>query len=270
MAKATIARAVASERLHPVHPGVYCTLPPSMMQLDHRLAAAVLAGGRHAGLCADSAAHWAGALKTPPSRIHVAVENDHLELPGVRFHRLKLTDAERITHRGMPMTALERIPLDLAATHSLWELKGVLAELEYHHDISPDQLTLRRGYNGTARLRLAIAQHTPQLAETRSHLEQTFVRFLTERGFALPSFNAAVGLSTVDATYEDLRLVIELDGVKGHSGERRILRDHRRDLHRRREGFTAVRYHFAQLTADADLVEAELDRLGVPRIAWRA
>ena len=52
--------------------------------------------------------------------------------------------------------------------------------------------------------------------------------------------------------------------MKGHRGERRILRDHRRDLHRRHDGFTVLRYHYAQLTEDADLIEDELRRHGVP------
>jgi hypothetical protein len=46
-----------------------------------------------------------------------------------------------------------------------------------------------------------------------------------------------------------------------------VLRDHRRDLHRRADGLLPIRYHFTQLLDPADrvLIEAELERFGVPR-----
>jgi very-short-patch-repair endonuclease len=145
-------------------------------------------------------------------------------------------------------------------------LKAVLAELEYHHRIDPAAVIVVPHRPGVASLRRAIAEHTPELAATRSHLERAFVHFLKDRGFALPTFNHPVGLSTVDAIYVEQRIAIELDGVQGHGGERRILRDHRRDLHRRREGYTPLRYHYQQIRnpRDGDLIAAELLRLGVP------
>jgi very-short-patch-repair endonuclease len=264
ISKAAISRALASGRLFEVHPGVYSIAPPSLMQFESHLAAAILAGGDGAALCADAAAHWAKLTKHRPKQIHVAVKHRHEPIEGIRWHRLNLTEDERTKLHRMPITALQRIPLDLAPTASVWDLKGVLAELEFHYDIGPEQITLRRGYPGAAKLRKAIEQHTPQLAETRSHLEKAFIVLLENHGVELPSFNAAVGLSTVDATYEDQRLIVELDGVKGHKGERRILRDHTRDLHRRREGFTVLRYHFAQLVTEGHLVAEELLRFGIP------
>ena len=267
VAKASIARALRAGRLHEVHPGVYSIVPPSLMPFTSWHAAAILAGGAGSCLCAQSAGWWARVLPRRPPVIHVAVRNDHRPLDGIQWHRLKLADGERGHLRGMPITAPHRIPLDLAAGMSLWELKGVLAELEFRHGIGPERLTLRRGYPGAGKLRRAIAEHTPELAQTREGLERAFLRFLTRCGFALPRFNYPVGKSTVDAIYEQQRIVIELDGVAGHSGERRILRDHRRDLHRRADGLIPLRYHYAQLVnvADQQLIEVELDRLGIPR-----
>jgi very-short-patch-repair endonuclease len=269
VAEAAIARALDTGRLVEVHPGVYSTVPLSLMSVEAWHGAAILAGGAGACLCCESAGWWASLLKAQPPKIHVAICCDLEELPGVVWHRLALREGERDLHRGLPITAPVRIPLDLASRLSLWELKGVLAELEFHHGIGPEVVarTLRRGYTGSAKLRRALAEHTPELALTRSELERMFTRFLSDRGFELPSFNAAVGLSTVDATYETERVVIELDGVKGHSGQRRVLRDHRRDAHHRASGYAILRYHYAQLVHPADqrMIEAELDRLGIPR-----
>ena len=154
--------------------------------------------------------------------------------------------------------------MECAAQLSTWDLKHLLAELEYHHDIGPEQIATSRGTKGSARLRAAIQAHIPQLAHTRSHLERAFLHFLDARNLQLPRINHPAGLTTIDAVFEDQRLVVELDGVKGHRGDRRILRDHRRDLHRRNDGFTVLRYHYAQLTEDADLIEDDLRRHGVP------
>ncbi len=269
MAKGAIDRAIDSGRLQPVFPRVYATVPPSMLSVAGWHAAAVLCGGPGACLCAESAAWWTDLVKEPPGLIHVNVRSDHGSVHGIEWHRFDLGAGEPPKHNRMPITALARIPLDLAASLSDWELRGVLAELEFHHGIGPEEVrkSLRRGKPGAAKLRKALDAHTPQLAATRSELERVFARFVDECAFLQPEYNYPVGKSTVDAIYVDQRIAIELDGVKGHSGERRVLRDHRRDLHRRADGFLPLRYHFAQLIDPNDrrLIEDELERLGVPR-----
>jgi very-short-patch-repair endonuclease len=269
VAKATISRALDAGRLYSIHPGVYSIVPPSLMTIEAWQGAAILAGGDGACLCCESAGWWASLLKDRPRDIHVAVGCDLNSVPGVVWHRLSMREGERVFLRGLPLTPPARIPLDVAARLSLWELKGVLAELEFHHEIGPDEVatTLRRGYPGSAKLRRAIAEHTPELAATASELERVCVRFLQDRGFVLPSFNAAVGASTVDAVFRAERVLLELDGVKGHSGERRVARDHRRDIYRRADGLQVLRYHYSQFVdpVHQDLIEAELDRLGIPR-----
>lgn len=264
-----------AERLFEIHPTVYSIVPPALMTVAAWHAAAVLAGGPGACLCAESAGWWAGVIKDRPPEIHVRTASDLKSPEGVVFHRISLREGEWGTMRGLPITAPVRIPLDVAPRMSRWELKGVLAELEFHHDLHPDQVarTLGRGRSGSKKLRQALAEHTPELALTRSELEKILARFCADRGFALPSFNARTGSATVDAVFWELGIVIEVDGVKGHSGERRILRDHRRDLHRRADGLLPIRYHYTQFVnpRDQQLVEAEFVRLGVPREpSWRA
>ncbi len=233
------------------------------------MAAAVLAGGPGARLCDATAGWWMQLLATPPSVIFVATRHKRPDLDGIVWRHSRLRDDEVGHYKRMPVTSPARTALDLAAHLPLWDLKQVLAELEYHHGIEAPSLdtVLRRGHPGTTKLRRAIAQHTPELAETRSHLERAFVRFSVERGLELPLFNHPVGRSTVDAVYARIGLVVELDGVRGHSGERRILRDHRRDLHRRAEGKQVRRYHYTQILHDGDLVEADLLSAGVQRNA---
>lgn len=270
LAKAALTRAIAAGRLHPVFPGVYSAISLALLSAEGRHAAAVLCGGDGARLCGPSAAWWVKVRRDRPSSIHVAVRGRRRPVAGIRWHRLDLGGEEAVKYERMPITALARIPLDLAGELSEWDLRGVLAELEYRHGITPDAVREHlRPKPGVARLRRALEAHTPQLAETRSHLERAFARFLDECGFEMCAFSSPLGKSTVDAVYAEARIAIELDGVRGHSGERRILRDHRRDLHRRADGFIPLRYHYAQVMHPEDrrLIEAELDRYGAPRRA---
>lgn len=193
-----ISRAVDGGWLHEVFPRVYSVVPVPLMTVEAWHAAAILAGRTNACLCASSAGWWTRVLAERPPVIHVAVSCEREPVEGIQWHRLKLADHERGHYRRMPVTAPARVPLDLAADLSLWDLKGVLAELEFHHDIGPDVVRahLRRGYPGAAKLRRALDEHTPQLAATRSELERVFLRFLTERHFELCDFNYPVGTST--------------------------------------------------------------------------
>lgn len=270
LANAVLTRAVVADRLHPVYDGVYSVVPEDLMTATAWHAAAVLRGGADACLCAASAAWWFGLVKEQPLAIHVAVTGARRHVEGIRWHRVDLEHEDRTTHNQMPVTVPARIPLDLAKDVTLWKLKGVLAELEFHYDIGPDEvgLRLRQGFSGSAKLRRAVAEHTPQLAKTRGELEKRYVYFSAERRLELPVFNHPVGLSTVDAIYPERGVIVELDGVRGHTGERRVLRDHRRDLHRRADGLRPLRYHYTQIVNpyDQDLVEADLLAAGVRRV----
>jgi len=161
-------------------------------------------------------------------------------------------------------TAPARTLLDLAMHTPLAGLQQALAEAEYHFDVQADDVATRQGHPGSAKLQRAIARHIPALAQTRSALERAFVRLLEKHGLKMPAINHPQGRATVDALYHDERVAIELDGVKGHRGQRRILRDHRRDLHRRADGYLPLRYHYTQISRDQDLVIADLIRAGIP------
>jgi very-short-patch-repair endonuclease len=268
VANATLTRALAADRLYPVFETVYSVVPPELMTDEAWHAAAVLKGGSDSCLCGASGAWWLDLVEDQPEEIHVAIKGQRKTIEGIRWHRLGLGEHERINHNRMPVTAPARIPLDLATDATLWELKGVLAELEFHYGVGPEEVPLRKGFPGSAKLRRAIAEHTPQLASTREELERRYVHFSVERRLELPVFNHPVGLSTVDAIYAERGVVVELDGVRGHTGERRVLRDHRRDLHRRADGLQVLRYHFTQIVnpPDQDLVEADLLVAGIRRV----
>lgn len=268
---AAIGREVRAERLFVVYPGVYSKVRPELLSDEGRLTAAIRFGHEDARFAAQTLLHLAECLPSKPPLIHVATRHSRKPADGIRWHRLPAQPGHPASINGFPCTTLERAALDAAPDLTPRALKRVLAELEYLHGIDAAQVAtaLRRGHPGSARLRRAIAEHTPALAETVDELERCFAEFVVERGFEVPRFNHRTGFATVDVEFERARVIVELDGVRGHSGARRVLRDHRRDLYRRAEGKTVLRYAYAQITTDRDrdLVEADLLRAGVHKLA---
>src|SRR4051794_974913 len=69
LSAAAIDRAVAAGRLRELHHGVYSTIHPSLLSVEGRLAAAVLAGGDGARLFGATAAWWYSLCPVMPSTI---------------------------------------------------------------------------------------------------------------------------------------------------------------------------------------------------------
>ncbi len=117
---------------------------------------------------------------------------------------------------------------------------------------------LRRGRPGSAKLREALESHRPDLALTRSQLERAFFALCESAGLPLPEINARHGRMTVDATWRHERVIVELDGYRGHRTRAQIERDRRRELRLRAAGYTVVRYRWSQIMHESDLVIADL------------
>ena len=64
----------------------------------------------------------------------------------------------------------------------------------------------------------------------------------------------------VDAVWWDRRLVVELDGRDNHSSWAQIQRDRSNEMTLRGAGFDVVRYGWAQLDDEAELVATDLLR----------
>lgn len=262
-----IASAVAARRLFVVHRGDYALVPADLLSAEGRRAAAILRGGRGAALCDATALALLGLTRrAAPVAIDVAVAGPRRPVDGITWHELTLRPGDVVRHAGFPVTSPARTILDRAVHAPLEELLLALAEAEFRFGLDATAIaaTARQGHPGSAALRAAAARHTPQLARTRSELELAFVHLLRRHGLKLPEVNHPAGRATVDALWRDERVAAELDGVRGHSGERRVLRDHRRDLHRRADRLTVLRYHFTQIVDEPALVVADLRRAGVP------
>jgi hypothetical protein len=255
--KFAISRWVAGGRLHRVHRGVYALGHPSL-PIFGRLWAALLHAGPGAAF-SHTTAGWLWALiDQEPRRIHLTVPGRCLSLPAVCAHHTRRPEAT--THRGFPVTTPARTLLDLASTCTYPQLRRALAEADYRRLLVPGevQAVLGRGRCGSAALRRALAHHLPELAATRSVLEQRFLALCEQAELPLPEVNAMVCGLEVDAVWRQPRVVAELDGHRAHALVAATERDRRRELELRSAGYRVLRYTWRQVTADPEPVIADL------------
>ncbi len=114
--------------------------------------------------------------------------------------------------------------------------------------------------HGGPALRDALAVHLPQLALTRSELEILLLTFCQTHHLPIPRVNHHLHGHLVDAYWPDARLVVEVDGWKGHRSPAQLQRDHQRDLELRTLGYIVLRYIYRLLTESPAMVAADIRR----------
>jgi hypothetical protein len=252
-----IGRWIAAGRLIRMWPGVYA-LGHAAVGTRGRLIAALLYAGRGSALTGSTGARLWQVTNAPWAPIHIAAPQDRLSLPGLVVHRPRRF--ERVLLRGLPVTPLADTLLAFAAHASERQVRKALAEAGYRHKFNPldAQRVLGRGRPGSALLRRSLDRHLPELARTRSPLEEDLL-FLCERaGIPIPEVNVRVGPHRVDALWRAARVVVEVDGRDGHASLERRMTDHGRDMYLRTHGHLVLRYSRPQIRQQDDAVAAEI------------
>jgi hypothetical protein len=254
---ATVGRWTSEGYLHPDDlPGVYAVghRAPSV---EGDLSAALLYAGEGAMLSHATALWWYGILDHKPFAIDVSTPGRAKPRKGISVHARR--DVQRHWERGLPVTSVAQALLDFAAKAPLHRVRYAVAQAEYNEeDLKEIRDILGRGKPGSAKLRKALERHLPQLARTRSELERVFLP-LCERGdLPIPEVNVTVAGVLVDAVWRGARVVVELDGIRGHRTRAQIEKDRKNDLRLRAAGYTILRYTWAQITQEPDLVLADL------------
>jgi predicted transcriptional regulator of viral defense system len=256
---ATICRWVATGYLYPELPRVYA-VGHAAPSVEGDLAGALLYAGPGAMLSHGTAVWWLALLKYPPQEIHVGTPRRVRNHGEIRVHGGRRV--ARIVHRGLPVTGASQTLLDFAATGPRNLLRLALANADYNDmlDASELQRMMGRGIAGSAALREALAIHLPELARTRSEPEVLLLEFCERRGFPIPLVNEYLEGWLVDAYWPDRRLVVEIDGPRGHRTPAQLQRDHERDLELRLAGYVVLRYTRRQLVERPASVAADLRR----------
>jgi hypothetical protein len=238
-----------------VHRAVYSVGP---LARDGELLAAVLAAGPGALLSHWAAAELLGVMRGRASVIDVLVPRKRQSPPGVRFRRARIDPLDRTDRRGIPVTTVPRLLVDLTDVVSVpHEITAAIREAAYKGLFSLlatlDAIDRNRGRRVSV-LREAIALYEAGSAGTRSRGEVQALALLAAHGLPRPLVNAELLGEEVDFHWPELALVVELDGP-GHGRAPNRRDDARRDRRLRAAGWDVRRVH--EPSAVAELVRGQ-------------
>jgi len=258
----SIARRVASGRLHRLHRGVYAVGHTVVNRHGHYLAA-VMACGDGAVLSHRSAAALYGIRPSDAPRIDVTVSR----ISGVRtsarivVHR-PATPAERTRRHGIPVTTPGQTLADLA----LGLPRRALEKAAENAEALRLHVAVPAGHPGARRLAEAMAHDLG--TTTRSPLEDAFLELCDAHGIPRPLVNTVVEGVEVDFCWPGARLVVETDGHEHHGTRAAFERDRARDARLTALGWRVMRFTERQVLHDAASV-AGVVLAGREGAAWR-
>lgn len=229
--RAAVARAAASGHLHSIDRSVYA-VGHTNLSLHGQCFAAVLACGPGAVLSHHSAAWLHGLARWEPAPFHVTGPVARRPRLPVRIHRARrLEDADWESVAGVPVTAVPRTLLDLAAAIKFTWLERMVerAEAVQIFDLRAIEDLLARtvGHHGHGRLRQAIAIYRPS-GFTRSRLEKRFLELCLEAGLPQPHTNFVEEGFELDCYWPEYRFAVELDVFDTHGSRAAFERDRKR------------------------------------------
>lgn len=258
VADGTIRRWVATGYLGQVLPRVY-SVGHRAAEARARLFSLVLFAGPDAALSHGTAAHHRGWLRYPVAVTHVTTPRRiRRVIHGVEFHCRR--GLERKLVNGVPCTTVTETLFDLASSEPTKLVARALAQLDFERALDADSLRAACGSTrrGSANLRDALDTYIPQLARTKSELEDEFLYLCVRFGIQLPETNVIVHGKEVDCYWRDVGLVVELDGQGNHGTAAQRSRDERHSLRLRTQGLTVVRYAWAQVVDQPETVAADV------------
>jgi very-short-patch-repair endonuclease len=182
--------------------------------------------------------------------------------PGIVVHRTALLHPDdRELVRGIPVTGVARTLVDLADVLGEERLAKAVheAEVQRRFDLNKVQQALDRlpGRRGRHRLGRVLAAYRPQPDFTRTRAERRLLELCERHRLPKPQTNQWIGEQEVDAYWEDVSLVVEVDGGEAHLTARAFQEDRARDRRLAARGIRVVRVTWADLDDEARLA-AEL------------
>lgn len=217
--RSAVTRAAANGRLHRLYRGVFAVGHTDLSPQAECLAA-VLACGPGALLSHHSAAWLWGVARWPHAPLSVTVPSPRRPRLSIRLHRARaLTSEDRAVHERVPVTAVPRTLLDLAAVVRPDRLRRLLQRSEELRlfDLRDFEALLARsaGHPGAGRLRRAMALYRPA-PFTRSGLERRFLELVLEAELPRPATGFTAAGYELDVYWPDVRFAVELDTYETH------------------------------------------------------
>jgi hypothetical protein len=238
-----VSRAVSAGRLHRLYRGVYAVGHTNLSSQGHYLAA-VLACAPRALLSHVSAAWLWGLLRQRPGVIHVTVPTRRRAKCQLCLHHARLVDEDCFLLDGIPVTAIPRTLLDLAAMLPANRLRRAIErseELRLFDLRSVDALLARAGgHPGAGRLQRALALYRPP-PFTRSGLERRFLELVEKARLPTPSTGFNELGYELDAYWQEERFAVELDVYETHGSREAFESDRLRQENLKLGGIEMIR-----------------------------
>ena len=258
VSEAAISRWVRSGYLTPLLPRVYA-VGHSAPSESCRLFSLALFAGPNAAVSHGTSAHSRGWLRYPVSATHISTPRRiRTHPPGVVVHSLR--DVEREIVNGIPCTTVTQTLLDLAATEPITLVNRSLAQLDYERKLRPTAIrkACGRGRPGSANLLTALDSYMPELAHTKSELEDAFLYLCRRFNIPLPQVNTLLHGVEPDCHWPEYGLVVELDGDGNHGSPAQRRRDRHKEVKLRAHGLTVIRYGWDQVIHDDRTVATDV------------
>lgn len=267
-----IKRAAAGGRLHPIDRSVYA-VGHTRLSLHGKCFAAVFACGPGAVLSHYSAAWLHGLARWSPEPFHVTGPVARRARLPVRIHRARrLLDADREAVEGIPVTAVPRLLLDMAAAARFEQLERLVERAEewgiFDLGAVEDLLGRTVGHHGHGRLRRAISLYKPS-SFTRSGLEKRFLELCIEAGLPQPRTNFVEHGFELDCYWPEYRFAVELDVFETHGTRAAFERDRKRQEELLLAGIEMTRVTGPRLEREPDEVVRRVALLLEQRAAQR-
>jgi hypothetical protein len=172
--------------------------------------------------------------------------------------------------QGIPLTAVPRTLLDLAAAVRFESLQRILNRSEELKlfDLGPVESLLdrTRGHHGWGRLRRAIALYEP-VPFTRSGFERLFLDAVLRTGLPRPATNFVVLGFELDVYWPEQRFGVELDVYETHGTRGAFERDRLRQEDLKLAGVEVTRVTDVRFHREPNAVLARVARLLAQRRA---
>ena len=185
-----VTRRVTNGRLHRRYRGVYVVGQPRVTA-EGRLMAAVLASGPGAVVSQRAEATLLGLWDMRDPLIDITTDRRSGKArPGIRLHCVRcLPEADRGVVRGIPVTSVARMLLDLSEIVGRGRLARLVREADYQGlldlDALDDVIARSHGHRRVALLTEVLAAHRPGTV-VRSELEQRFLELCRNHGLPEP------------------------------------------------------------------------------------
>lgn len=245
-------------------PAVYLTQQRSLSAPVHRrllIRAAWMWAGDDAVIFGSAAAFWAGYLPDRPGPVGVIVP-PHRRLsarPAVRVIRATLDQRDTRVEDGIVITGAFRTAVDLA-TEGCNDLLHRMAQGNWLQPVKLQQALERgAGRRGWSAARVAVHE---SLENPHSEAERLTHRALLAGGVtgwrANPDLVVFGHTMRPDIVFDDVKLIVEIDGYAYHSDRDAFERDRYRQNILTAAGWTVLRFTWRQVRDDPAAVVTQI------------